>query len=107
MIVVPKGIGVSRGGCDYPVRTTAPGGIVEVARGRQLTLGDLFRVWGQRLDAHHLSSFGSKVPVRAYVGGRLVHGSLAAIPLTRHAEIVLELGPYLAPHSFFLFAGGD
>ncbi len=53
-----------------------------------------------------LASFRSGRPVRAYVGGRLVRGSLAAIPLTPHAEIVLELGPYLAPHSFFLFAGG-
>jgi hypothetical protein len=107
VIVVPAGIGVSRSGCTYPVRTTAPGGIVEVARGQELTLGDLFRVWGQPLDAHHLASFTSKRPVRAYVGGRLVQGPLAEIPLTPHAEIVLELGPYLAPHSFFLFAGGD
>jgi hypothetical protein len=107
VIVVPAGIGVSRAGCAYPVRTTAPGGIVEVARGQALTLGDLLRVWGQPLAAHHLASFRSERPVRAYVGGRLVRGPLAAIPLTPHAEIVLELGPYLAPHSFFLFAGGD
>jgi hypothetical protein len=106
VIVVPAGIGVARSGCLYPTRTTAPGGIVEVDRARHLTLGDLFRVWGQPLDAHHLASFTSGRPVRAYVGGRLVRGPLDEIPLTPHAEIVLELGPYLAPHSFFLFAGG-
>jgi hypothetical protein len=106
VIVVPPGIGVASKGCVYPLRTTEPGGIVQVAADRKLTLGDLFRIWGQPLDAHHLASFTSARPVRAYVGGKLVQGPLAAIPLTRHAEIVLELGPYLAPHSFFLFAGG-
>jgi hypothetical protein len=106
VIVVPSGIGVARSGCVYPARTTAPGGVVEVARSAQLTLGDLFRIWGQPLDAHHLVSFSSQRPVRAYVAGRLVAAPLGAIPLTPHAEIVLELGPYLAPHSFFLFAGG-
>ena len=107
VIVVPAGIGAASSGCLYPVRTTEPGGIVRVATGGSMTLGDLFRIWGQPLDAHHLASFTSQAPVRAYVNGRLVHGPLAAVPLTRHAEIVLELGPYVAPHSFFLFAGGN
>jgi hypothetical protein len=42
-------------------------------------------------------------PVRAYVGGRRWHGALGAIPLRRHAQIVLELGAYIPPHPFFLF----
>jgi hypothetical protein len=107
VVVVPSGIGVGRPGCAYPVRTLAPGGVVEVARGSSLTLADLFHVWGRPLGPHRLASFTSKLPVRAYVGGRLVRRPVGAIPLTRHAEIVLELGAYVAPHSFFLFPGGD
>ena len=107
VVVVPAGIGLARNGCVYPVRTVAPGGVVEVARGARLTLGDLFRVWGQPLARRRLVSFSSARPLRAYVAGRLGPGPAAAIPLTSHAEIVLELGPYVVPHSFFLFPGGD
>jgi hypothetical protein len=107
VVVVPAGIGLAANGCAYPVRTLAPGGVVSAARRAALTLGDLFRVWGEPLAARRLLSFSSPRRLRAYVGGRLVHGPAAAIPLTSHAEIVLELGPYLVPHSFFLFPGGD
>jgi hypothetical protein len=106
VVVVPAGIGVS-GACVYPVRTTSPGGVFEVARGARLHLADIFRVWGQPLAARRLAGFSSALPVRAYVGGRLVRGPIGRIPLTPHAEIVLELGAYLVPHSFFLFPGGD
>jgi hypothetical protein len=107
VVVVPAGIGVARDGRVYPMRTVAPGGVVEVARGARLTLADLFRVWGQPLGRRRLVSFSSARPLRVYVGGRLVPGPAAAIRLTTHAEIVLELGPYVVPHSFFLFPGGD
>ena len=107
VVVVPAGIGLARAGCAYPVRTLTPGGVVDAARGRRLTLGDLFRVWGEPLGRRRLVSFSSPHPLRAYVDGRLVHGPAAAIPLRAHAEIVLELGPYVAPHPFFLFPGGD
>ncbi len=107
VIVVPAGIGVTGPGRVYPVRTLAPGGIVEVARGSTLRLADIFKVWGQPLGGHRLASFISALPVRVYVDGRLVHAAAGSIPLTPHAEIVVELGAYLAPHSFFLFAGGD
>ncbi len=105
VVVVPAGIGVS-GSCVYPVRTTNPGGVVEVARGAKLHVADLFRVWGQPLATRRLAGFSSTRLVRAYVGGQLVRGPIGAIPLAPHAEIVLELGPYLVPHSFFLFPGG-
>ena len=105
VVIVPAGIGVSDKGCRYPVSTERPDGIVRVAPG--LRLADVFRVWGQRLDAHRLASFTSEEPLRAYVGGKLFHGPPGAIPLTRHAQIVLELGGYVPPHPFFLFAGGD
>jgi hypothetical protein len=107
VVVVPAGIGVSKPGCVYAIRTTAPGGVFYVARGAGLTLADLFHVWGQPLGANRLVSFSSGQPVRAYVAGKPVSGPIGAIPLTRHAEIVVELGAYVAPHPFFLFPGGD
>ncbi len=106
VVVVPAGIGVS-GRCVYPVRSTSPGGVLEIARGARLHVADIFRIWGQPLTLRGLASFSSSRPVRAYVGGRLVQGPVGSIPLTPHAEIVLELGAYVVPHSFFLFPGGD
>jgi hypothetical protein len=107
VVIVPARIGVAAGGCVYPVRTTAPDGVVRVARGAGLTLADLFRVWGQALGARRLVSFTSRSPVRLYVSGRLVPGPAAAVLLTPHAQIVVELGGYVPPHPSFLFAGGD
>jgi hypothetical protein len=117
VVILPAGIGVSDPsprtdgsvvprGCSYPVRTLTPTGIVEVRSGASLHLADLFRIWGQRLGAHAIASFRSASAVRAYVDGRPVRGPAGAIPLTRHAEIVVEIGGYVAPHPFFLFAGG-
>jgi hypothetical protein len=117
VVIVPAGIGVAEpsqrtgasvepGGCVYPMRTVGPDGVVQVSSGSQLHLADLFRLWGQPLGAHRLASFSSRSPVRAYVGGRLVRGPAGAIPLTSHAQIVLELGGYVPPHPSFLFAGG-
>ena len=118
VVVIPAGIGVARPssqlgaavvarGCVYPVSTLEPTGVVEVARGARLRLADLFRIWGQRLGARRIGSFVSRSAARAYVGGKPVSGPLSAIPLSRHAEIVLELGAYVAPHPFFLFAEGE
>jgi hypothetical protein len=117
VVVVPAGIGVASPstriggsvvarGCTYAASTSTPAGIVEVARGARLRLSDLFRIWGQALGAHRIASFHSASPVRAYLGGRLVRGPAGALVLTRHAEIVLELGGYVAPHPFFLFPPG-
>jgi hypothetical protein len=106
VVIVPAGIGVAAG-CSYPARTRTPTGVVEVAAGSRLDVGDLFRIWGQPLGAHRLASFRSSAPVRAYVGGRPVRGPVTAIPLRPGAEIVLELGAYVAPHTFFLFPKGS
>jgi hypothetical protein len=101
VIIVPPGIG--RGPrCRYPLSTTTPTGVVAV-RGAA-TLGDLFRVWGARLGSHRLLSFRGRVS--AFVGGRAVNGDPRAIPLTRHAQIVLETGGYVAPHPSYLFPKG-
>jgi len=115
VVPVPAGIGVASpsrrraadvepGGCSYPIRTVTPTGVVEVSRGAPLTLGDLFAVWGQPLAAGRLAGF--RGTVRAFVGGRVWRGAVTAIPLRRHAQIVVEVGGYVPPHPTFLFGGG-
>jgi hypothetical protein len=103
VVIVPAGIGVARSGCVYPARTHAPTGVIEVARGSKLRLGDLFRIWGRRLGPRSLLSFDSAAPVRAYVGGKRFAGPPAEVLLTPGAQIVVELGAYVPPHRTYLF----
>ena len=102
--IVPPGIGVARSGCSYPLRTTAPTGVVEVLAGGQFTLGDFFRVWGRRFDITHLLSFRGRVSL--FVGGKRRTGDPRELVLTRHAQIVIEVGGYVAPHPSYLFPRG-
>jgi hypothetical protein len=119
VVIVPAGIGVAAPrtrvgafvrprGCSYPVRTLDPTGVVEARRGASLTLGRLFAVWGQPLSETRLAAFSTRrgAPVRAYVGGRRWRGPVGAIPLLRHAQIVLELGRFIPPHRSFRFRSG-
>jgi hypothetical protein len=99
VVIVPAGIG----GCDAPLRTTAPTGVVEV-RGRR-TLGDLFAVWGRRLGPSGFLTFRGRVA--AFVNGRPHTGDPRRIALHPRDEIVLEVGGYVAPHRDYLFPGGD
>ena len=103
VIVVPQGIGVARSGCVYPARTRGRLGVVEVAVGSRLTLGDVFRIWGRRLGERTLLSFKAGSPVRAYVAGKRFRGPVGEVPLKPGAQIVVELGPYIPPHKTFLF----
>jgi hypothetical protein len=104
--IVPAGIGIStRRGCSYAARTRTPTGVFEIRAGARLTLGDLFRIWGQPLGPGRLASFRSTRPLLAFVGGRRWRGDPAAIPLTRHAQIVLELDGFIPPHPDFAFPG--
>jgi hypothetical protein len=116
VVIVPAGIGVAAPrrrdgafvrprGCSYAVRTTGPTGVLEVRRGAALTLGRLFAVWGEPLSPTRLAGFSTRrsAPVHAYVAGRRWRGRLGAIPLTRHAQIVLELGRFVSPHRSFRF----
>lgn len=101
VIVVPSGIGRGRR-CTYPTWTDTPTGVVAVRGAR--TLGDLFHVWGQPLGASRLLSFRGRVS--AFVAGRRVATDPRAIRLTRHAQIVLEIRGYVAPHPSYLFPKG-
>jgi hypothetical protein len=100
--ILPAGIG--RGpGCSYPLSTAEPTGVVQVSTA-QATLGDLFRVWGQRLGPQQLLSFGG--PVRVFVDGRRRPGDPRTVRLTPHAQVVLEVGGYVAPHPSYVFPKG-
>jgi hypothetical protein len=117
VVIIPPGVGVARprlqvgavvsgGRCSYPLRTTDPTGVIRFRPGRGLTVGDVFAVWGQPLSRHRLCGFASAGGVRVYIGGRLFTGAPAAVPLRRHEEIVVEIGPRIPPHVSYTFAGG-
>lgn len=99
VVIVPAGIG----GCDAPLRTTEPTGVVELT-GRR-TLGDLFAIWGRRLEQNGFLTFRGRVS--AFVNGRGVTGDPGRIALRPRDEIVLEVGGYVAPHRDYLFPRGD
>jgi hypothetical protein len=117
-MLVPAGIGIATpqlhrgafvldGRCRYPLHTTDPTGVVRVSRtgdGPAPTVGQLFRLWGQPLGRDRLASFRGRVV--AFVGGRRWTGDPRTIPLARHAQIVLELGPAVKPHPSYLFPSG-
>jgi hypothetical protein len=101
VVIVPPRIGVARSGCSYPLRTTTPTGVVDVARRGSWTLGDLFAVWGRRLSPSRLLSFTGRVSV--YVGGRKRAGDPRLLRLAEHDQIVIQVGGYVAPHPSYLF----
>jgi hypothetical protein len=118
VLPVPAGIGVAPpqrrrgayvlgGACAYPPRTLEPTGVVLVAGRRGApapTLASLFALWGQRLSRGALASF--RGPVRAFLGGRAWSRPPGAIPLRRHAQIVLEVGAPVLPHRAYRFPPG-
>ena len=105
VIVVPAGIGVSPRGCRYPLSTSTPTGVVRVDASGPLRLRDLFAVWGRRLGRARLLSF--RGPVSVFVDGRRARGEPGAVRLAPRLQIVVELGPYLAPHARYLFPKGN
>lgn len=119
VVLVPAGIGiapprasdgvyVTSGRCSYALRTREPTGVVELEAGTRRTLGDFFAVWGAPLTATRLAGFRAVAGerVRAYVAGRQWRGDIRAIPLTVHAQVVLQLGPYIPPHPSYHFPKG-
>jgi hypothetical protein len=120
VLLLPAGIGARRpwstidgrvtaAPCYGPLVTLDPTGLVLVRPGSRLTLADLFRAWGEPLSRARLTSFAASAgtQVAVYVDGRAWHGGPAAVPLSRHAEIVLEVGPHVPPHSSYAFPPGS
>jgi len=88
--------------------TLEPTGLVLTRPGSQLTTSDLFKSWGQPLSEVRLGPFradpGRRVEV--FVDGRRWSGPPGSVPLTRHSEIVLEVGPHVPPHHAYTFPPG-
>jgi hypothetical protein len=98
VVLIAAGVG-HRGGCYGNAVTISDAGVVHFRPGA--TLAEVFRAWGEPLSADQMASF--RGPVRYYVAGRRVHRVPA---LTEHAEIVIEVGPYVPPHARFSFPEG-
>jgi hypothetical protein len=119
VVLLPAGIGaaeplgysagrISRARCFGALVTIDPTGLVLVSRGSRMSLSALFRSWGQPLSPTRVASFPA-LPgghVEVFVGGRLWHGDPRYVPLSEHAEIVLEVGPHVPPHSSYEFPPG-
>jgi hypothetical protein len=102
----PQGSFVSSGNCFYWLHTHAADGIIhtESPVQRTYTLGDFFDEWGQPLGPGQVGS--AKGHVTAIYNGRLYQGNPRDIPLTRHAQIQLEVGtPLVAPVSIIWPSG--
>jgi hypothetical protein len=119
VVILPAGIGtrpprravdgtVMTARCYSALVTLAPTGVVFVRPGAHLRVADLFRSWGQPLSRRRLASFTATPgsDVIAFVDGRRWREAPGAVPLTRHAEIVLEVGPFVPPHRSFMFPRG-
>jgi hypothetical protein len=119
VLLLPAGIGlekpwahlngrITNARCYGALVTLDPTGLVLVRPGQRLTLATLFRSWGEPLSRTRLTSFtaakGTEVSV--FVDGRPWRSAPAAVPLTAHAEIVLEVGPHVPPHSSYTFPPG-
>jgi hypothetical protein len=116
VVLIPPGVGIApprkragayvrTGRCSYPLRTREPTGVIEVrSTERSPTLGRFFAVWGQPLGQDAMAGFRGRV--RAYVNGRPWRADLRAIPLARHAQIVLEVGGHVRPHAGYRFPPG-
>lgn len=94
----PTGPYVAAGSCFYWLHTHAADGIIHIESPvqRTFTLGNFFDVWGQRLGPNELGSI--KGSVTALYDGQVFRDNPRDIPLTKHAQIQLEVGrPLVAP----------
>jgi hypothetical protein len=119
VLLLPAGIGtrpprtslegrITAARCYGALVTLDPTGVVLLRPGARLTLGTLFSSWGEHLSRTRLASFtataGTEVTV--FIDGKPWQGTPTAVPLTRHAEIVLEVGPHVPPHASYTFPPG-
>ena len=112
VVILPAGIGtepprelragrIAGAGCFGPLVTIDPTGLLLLRPGARATVGDVFALWGQPLTRGRAASFRGRV--RAYVDGRRIRGHPARIPLRRHENVVLQVGPYVPPHDDYTF----
>jgi hypothetical protein len=119
VVILPAGIGttsprtttagrITSAHCYGDLVTLDPTGLVLVRAGTDATIQDLFRAWGEPLSNRRLASFEAPADgqVAVFVDGRLWPGTPQNVPLSRHAEIVLEVGPHVPPHHAYTFPPG-
>jgi hypothetical protein len=119
VVIVPAGIGtrpprlvslgrISAARCYGVLATLEPTGLVLTRPESRLSLSDLFRSWGQQLSTGRVATFtapaGTRVQV--FVDGQRWRRLPGSVPLARHAEIVVEVGPYVPPHRTYAFPPG-
>jgi hypothetical protein len=93
-----SGTFISSGTCFYWLHTHAADGVIHIESPvqRTYTLGEFFNEWGQPLGATRVGPATGKVT--ALYNGHVYLGNPADIPLTKHAQIQLEVGsPLVAP----------
>jgi hypothetical protein len=120
VVLVAQGIGtrpprhfsggrISGARCYGDLVTIDPTGLVLIRSGLHLTMADLFRSWGQPLSERRLLSFavprGTRVTV--FIDGHPSSLAPGQVPLARHAELVLEVGPHVPPHASYTFPPGS
>ena len=91
---------ISSGTCFYWLHTHAADGIVHIESPvqRTYTLGQFFDEWGQPLGPDVVGPEHGHVTV--LVNGKVFTGNPRDVPLTKHAQIQLEVGtPLVAPES--------
>ena len=94
----PVGPYVGSGSCFYWLHTHAADGIVHIESPiqRTYTLGNFFDVWRQQLTRTEVGPAHGRVT--ALYNGQVFRGNPRDIPLTKHAQIQLEVGrPLVAP----------
>ena len=89
--------------CLYWIHTHAHDGIVHVESPTKLalTLGDLFDIWGQPLNATHVGPATGTVVVLE--NGHMITGNVRSVPLLDHAAIQIDVGSPIARFRPFTF----
>ena len=102
----PAGPYVAAGTCFYWLHTHAADGIIHIESPiqRTYTLGNFFDVWRQELTPTRVGR--ARGPVTSLYNGHVFRGNPRDIPLTKHAQIQLEVGrPLVAPVAITFPAG--
>jgi hypothetical protein len=102
----PLGPYVAAGTCFYWLHSHAADGIIHIESPvqRTYTLGNFFDVWGQKLSPDEVGPVSG--PVTALYNGQVFRGNPRDIPLTKHAQIQLDVGrPLVAPVTIRFPAG--
>jgi hypothetical protein len=114
VLLLPAGIGtgaprhsvdgqLTSAACFGNVVTLNDEGILYLRRGSVVTLQTLFKAWGEPLTQTRIASFADNAGVRVFVDGRRRRGDPRTLRIRPRAEIVIEAGPYVPPHTRFAY----